>query len=369
MSNDFHDLFKQSVPEAPSTQGWVQGARRKRRKRRVVAGGVAALAVLGLAVPLALDLPGRSEPIVASPEPMVTPTATESPTPSESPEPSVEPSSGQATEASGPEVELFPSPDGRPGAAACWNEAGEPVMEWHNSGTIEAGAARAWLCPNPQHYGTAGPLEPLVTDVDGLIEAFYAQPEVTSEDAQSLAEWYTVVFEYPDGSKRSFSGDIQDSTAMTDGEVRLQGSEAFYRDEVAARWLAQRAEIGAPAGAAQLPQECPVTVNQSLLQVPLGEITSGYACALDQGEPTANVQIPAALAAAVGAEALADGVSAEAVDDGSLQDHRLVLRDVWGDEIVLSKRSDRYEFRGDSSLMAWTPSQEFAAELDALFGR
>ena len=56
MNDNFHDLFKQSVPEAPSPQGWVQGARRKRRNRQVVAGGVAALVVAGVAVPLALNL-------------------------------------------------------------------------------------------------------------------------------------------------------------------------------------------------------------------------------------------------------------------------------------------------------------------------
>ena len=73
-------------------------------------------------------------------------------------------------------------------------------------------------------------------DVDGLVEALYAQPTLTDDSAQAVAEHYTVVFEFDDRRRMSFSGDTQDSTALTDGVNSLQGSAAFYRDEVEARW-------------------------------------------------------------------------------------------------------------------------------------
>ena len=368
MNDNFHDLFKQSVPEAPSPQGWVQGARRKRRNRQVVAGGVAALVVAGVAVPLALNLTGTAEPIVASPEPVVTsPEPTRSPTPAptmtalrESPGPTVDP-------APTPEVEvsLAPANDGRLGAITCYNEAHEPVRDWINIGTIPTGAARAWLCTNPDNYGTVGPLEPLVADVDGLIEALYAQPELTDDSAKESAEAYTVIFEYDDGRKMSFTGDVQDATQLTDGENLLQGSEAFFHDEVAARWEVQRELAVAPVGEYVPARECPaVSYQQALLPVSLEEITGGYACASD-GETSRATELTESLAAQIGREALANAVPVEASEEGG--NDVLVLANDWGDQIQLRKAGERYEFRGDDSLVGWTPSPEFAAELDALF--
>ncbi|MDO5678487.1 MAG: hypothetical protein Q4G35_13410 [Propionibacteriaceae bacterium] len=362
MTDNFHDLFKESVPEAPATTGWVAGARRKRRNRQMLASGVAALAVIGLAVPVGLNLLGSSEPLVASPQPTVSspaPTTSpeDTPTPSSSPSPTTQP---------GVEVSLAPAPNGVPGAAACLNEAGEPVVEWLNTGTIEPGAARAWLCADFSAYGTGGPLEPLVTDVDGLINAFYAQPPLTDNNAQAAAEYYTVVFEYSDGRKMSFTGDVQDSTALIDGENTRQGGVAFYKNEVEARWLAQRAQLGAPVGDYSVPQECPVmSYQQSLFDVRLDAISGGYACAVDRGEPRKSVELPESLAAKIGAEALANGVPVEANGEGG--DNTFVLSNVWGDRILLRQAGDRYEYRGDTSLMGWTPSPDFAAELDALF--
>lgn len=368
MNDNFHDLFKQSVPEAPSPRGWVQGARRKRRNRQVVVGAVAALVVAGVAVPLALNLPGAGEPIVASPEPVVTaPEPTSSPTPAPTTTAPEEPRESTVDPAPTPgvEVSLSPANDGRHGAVTCYNEAHEPVGDWINIGTIPTGAARAWLCTNPDNYGTVGPLEPLVADVDGLIEALYAQPELTDDSAPELAEAYTVIFEYDDGRKMSFTGDVQDATQLTDGENLLQGSVAFFEDEVAARWEAQRESAVAPVEEYAALQECPaLSYQQALLPVSLEEVTGGYACASD-GDTSRATELRESLAAEIGREALANGEPVEASQEGG--NDVLVLTNVWGDQIQLRKAGERYEFRGDDHLMGWTPSPEFAAELDALF--
>lgn len=364
MNDNFHDLFKQSVPEAPSTGGWVEGARRRRRGRQVVTGGVAGLAVVALAVPVALNLSAGSAPVVASPEPSVS-----APAPTASPEPTGDPAptaGSTSTDEPGLEVSLSPRHDGLPGASVCHDEAGEPVADSLLAGTIPTGAARAWLCTNPNNYGTVGPLEPLVTDVDGLIEALYEQPGLTDDTAQEIAEAYTVVLEFEDGRKMSFTGDIQDGTSLSDGENSLQGSVAFYRDEVEARWLAQRSEAGAPVGEYVAQQECPLlSYQRSLLPVSLDSVTGGYACA-SEGDMTRAVELRESLAAEIGREALANGVPVEASEEGG--NSALVLANTWGDQILLRKAGSSYEFRGEDHLMGWTPTPEFAAELDALFG-
>lgn len=352
MDDDFHDLFKQSVPEAPSTTGWAAGARRRRRTRQAVGGGVAALAVLGVAVPLALSLSGGTSPIVASPEPAPATSASESALPTESP------TSGT--------VELSPAEGGKLGAAACFDAAGEPVLDVHNQGAIPAGAVRAWLCTNPDNYGTVGPLEPLVTDVDGLVAALYAQPELTDDGAAESAEPYTVVFEYADGRMMSFTGDAQDSTVLTDGDTRLQGSEEFFVGQVRARWLDQRAELS-PSGAYQSPLECPaVGYQRSLMPTPFTEVTGGYACVTEDGVAVKSVELRESLAAQIGVEALANAVPVEASTEGG--DRVLVLTTQWGDRALLRQAGDRYEFAGDQGLMGWTPAADLAAELDAIFG-
>ncbi|WP_040283313.1 hypothetical protein [Tessaracoccus massiliensis] len=331
MNDNFHDLFKASVPEAPSTRGWVEGARRKRRGRQLVTSGTAALAVVALAVPAALNLSGGAEPIVASPEPTAS-----------APAPTPDPTASGAT---GVDVSLSPNAEGKPGAAACYGEDGEPAGERSHAGTIRTGAARAWLCTNPDNFGTGGPLEPLVVDVDGLVEALYAQPTLTDDSAQAVAEHYTVVFEFDDGRRMSFSGDTRDSTALTDGVNSLQGSAAFYRDEVEAGWLAQRARAGAPATGYESPQECPVlSCQQSLLPVSLDRITGGYACTTD-ADTSRAVELRQSLAEDIGWAALANA---------------------WGAQILLRKAGERYEFRGEDSLMGWTPAPGLATELDAL---
>ncbi|GAA4893087.1 hypothetical protein GCM10025789_07770 [Tessaracoccus lubricantis] len=359
MNDDFHDLFKQSVPQAPSPNGWATAARRKRRSRQMVAGSLSAGVVLALGVPLALNLSlSGAENLVASPEPTVS-SAAPTTSPEETPQPA------PSVTAPSPEVSLSTRRDGQPGAEVCYNEVDEPVGSWINIGTIDTGAARAWLCTSD--YGTVGPLEPLVVDVDGLVEALYAQPPLTEADAPETAQSYTVIFEYDDGRKAAFTGDIQDSTELTDGDTSLQGSEAFFRDEIEARWLAQRQQLGRPVGEYAPVQACPVTFNQALFPVELDEVVGGYACALEAGEPTKNVELRESVAAQIGAEALANSVPTEAADSDDAGQRTLVLRNVWGDELRLEQRGDGYEFRGETSLMRWTPAPEFAAELDALF--
>lgn len=360
MNDNLHDLFKQSVPQAPAPNGWAAAARRKRRSRQMVAGSLTAGVVIALAVPLALNLSSEGTPnLVASPEPTVS-SAAPITSPEETPQPA------PSVTAQSPEVSLSTRRDGQPGAEVCYNEVDEPVGSWMNIGTIEPGAARAWLCTSD--YGTVGPLEPLVTDVDGLVEVLYSQPPLAGADAPETAQFYTVIFEYDDGRKAAFTGDIQDSTELTDGDTSLQGSEAFFHDEVEARWLAQRELLGRPTGEYTPVHACPVTFNQALFAVDLDEVVGGYACALEAGEPTKNVELRESVAAQIGAEALANSVPTEAAGSDDAGERTLVLRNVWGDEIRLEQRGDSYEFRGETSLMRWIPAPEFAAELDALFG-
>ena len=56
MNDKFSDAFKSIVPEPPSADGFVPGARRKRRNRQLIAGGGVAALALAVAIPMAINL-------------------------------------------------------------------------------------------------------------------------------------------------------------------------------------------------------------------------------------------------------------------------------------------------------------------------
>ena len=66
MNDEYSEAFKSIIPDAPTSDGWADGARRKRRNRRRVLTGGAGVAVLALAVPFALSLQSQSM-LVATP--------------------------------------------------------------------------------------------------------------------------------------------------------------------------------------------------------------------------------------------------------------------------------------------------------------
>ena len=66
---EFSKTLSDAVPATPATGGWLDGARRKRRRRQGIAAGAVGVVVLALAVPVGMSLSGpRIDALPADPE-------------------------------------------------------------------------------------------------------------------------------------------------------------------------------------------------------------------------------------------------------------------------------------------------------------
>ena len=213
---DISDNLRRIVPDDLSSAGLVEGARRKRRRRHGVTAGMAALLLVAVAVPAALNLPDNSQLA----QPAATPTI-------------------QQDEGGWPV-----SP--RPGAEACYGDNGLPYAgETDDIEPAPTGALRAWLCgdyPTDRGMGYVGPVEPLTTGMDELMRSVQAAPEadlasVICPDDYTLG--FSVVFEYEDGSRRVIRGDLGGCRFTYDGEVVRRDADAFHEQAVSA-WERQR---------------------------------------------------------------------------------------------------------------------------------
>lgn len=228
---EIFDNLRRIVPDDLSPAGLVAGARSKRRRRNGVVGAVAALALVAIAVPVALNLP-TNDSLVAEP----------------------------AVTSSAPQNEEPRTDFGLPGAQACYNDDGAPISHAQDtSGPAKPGAVRAWLCGDyspDTGTGFVGPHEPLTSGIDGLVEGVQSEPEVNLAVISCPAEYnlsFNVVLEYEDGSRSIIGGDRQGCRLTYDGGVVREDGDKFYGEAVSA-WESQRE---ADAGDWIVPHICP----------------------------------------------------------------------------------------------------------------
>ena len=344
MNDDYSDAFKSIIPEAPSSDGWADGARRKRHNRGRAMAGVAAAAAIALVVPLSLTMGGNAT-LIATPGK------------SETPSPQVAgPSPDPATDA--------------PGAAACW-EAPMQARRATPEGATD-GAVRAWLCGDADvsgiALGTIGPLEPLVEGVDQIIDFIQSQQTLDESGLNVCTEEYTlayrVVLDYGDGTSHVVPGELHGCKTIDDGPTVRTGGQELY-DLALDLWREQREETGDGDGAFLAP-DCPPQTEalQNLLPV---EIVTGFTCVL-QGEGgfvtgTLN-QLPDDLV-----DAIRMGISADSKpgqgEDGS--DYFVTMTGAWGDSLLLRRLDDGVlAWTGSDGPMLWAPPADVLAQLDAL---
>ena len=292
--HDLTDSLHQSLPPRPSTQGWADGARRKARRRRIGFGAAAVLAVAALVTPLAwqnLRDPG----IVASPAP-----ASES---FVSPEPSPQPTAP---------VTL---PDERgdgllPRVCEAIRTGELPAQDLPGTEQLPDGVARVWLCGDRSGSfdGQVGPIEPLTTDPDRIVDAINALPASTAEACTAIGGLtYHVVLVYPDGNRRVIAGETV-NCEFVGGWGGREGGAALL-DELEGMWTAQR-EATASNYSGE-PRVCnridPVSFSHlqlnSFLPVTRQSITRGYVCGLPAGSDNFDVdpvqiEIPSSLISA-----------------------------------------------------------------------
>lgn len=342
MSDDqFSHAFKDVVPEAPSPDAWADGARRRHRRRTQLVGGVVGVAIVALAVPITLNV--------------LRPDFTAAPAQTPTTQVPVAPSS----------VALDPAPDGKPGAAACYDAAGNPVRPVAGEG-VQPGAVKAWLCGDDQQVG---PLEPLITGVDRIVD-FVGKQGALPGDVACTEEYtlaYTVVLVYPDGSTVPVAGELHGCRTINDGAGVRRGGEEFYK-LLRGLWQEQRLAIGQPEEAfgPEFPRDC---IGTTLIGADLGGVVGGASCLLAEGDfanpVLGSVELSPDDAAALAADIEAHSTKAQQEEWGGNPEISLV--DAWGSMLnIWTVEPGRYQYRdADGQMWYWTPSAEAQAIIDA----
>lgn len=281
MNDQLSEAFEKAMPEQPATTGWGAAARRRVARRRAAAAGVAGVAAVALAVPMALTL-GGGETLVAEPSPSE---ATERPDANYPVESYEVP---ECREAGGTRVEVTDLPDGK----------------------LPEGAERIWLCGGGEAGSVVhdtelvGARDALTVGVDRAVEAFNALNYVSGAAIDCLGDGstYHVVVEYPDGESHVVRGyntpEGCNHFQLADGIV--DGGGADYLALLQDLWAEQRESQPAPAGDVRL---CPATT--SVWSIDPVTLVRGWACTPAVGGSTGQqVELPPGLT-----ERIVDGLS------------------------------------------------------------
>lgn len=337
---------------------------------RLTTTALAALA-LGLAAcaptttPLASPSPAASQPAdPATPTP--SPTAVDTTTSAVPTEPASSVPSETAEPPSATDLPSMAPADGDlPGAAACYDESGQnrtldPGVE------IEKGAVKAWLCGDaPGGYGSIGPMEPLLTDVDAILDDFAALPDKTDgQGPQEAAGVYRVVFEYADGSLKVLEGDAQAEGPVWAGEAEKVGGSDFL-NQVRGRWLDQRLAVGGPDEEALIhSMACPAP-DHYLVAHPLEDVLAGWICDASSAEVWQSALEPS----------LAQQIAGEIRDNSTPVDGNLPITDVsvslmvpWGEATPLRMLTNEPGFLwvSEQGAMQYQPSADVEREIASL---
>ncbi|RMB62043.1 hypothetical protein [Tessaracoccus antarcticus] len=345
---DISDNLRRIVPDDLSPARLVDGARRKRARRNGVVGALAALALVAVAVPVALNLPADG-PTVAQPA---------------------------TTTSQTPDVRQGEEPGGvpsLPGARACYNDDGTPIS-WSQvqTGPAEPGAVKAWFCGDysPETgIGFVGPIEPLTSGLDTLIADVQAADVIDLTVTSCLADYnlsFNAVFEYPDGSRRIIGGDRHGCRTTYDGGVARAGADEFYGALYNA-WVKQRQS---DTGDWVVPNICPGPL--SLIEMNPWDAVQGSLC----GEGTDGSRSATYLSDALVAEVTKSmRASLEPPEENTPQptssapEQRiwLTLSNKFTDYLSLVRHEDGlYRARdGEGQEWFWKPSEALSAKLDA----
>ena len=348
-----HNL-RRIVPDDLSTTGLVDGARRKRRRRQSMVGAAAALVLVAVAVPLTLNLPNEG--------PIAQPAAT-----STTPVPTTS-------------VRTTDDPDGSwplPGPEACYNEDGTAVNWSHDdgeAGPAEPGAVRAWFCGDysPETgEGFVGPIEPLTSGLDAIIEGVQAADPIDLSVTTCTAEYnlsFNAVFEYADGSRRIIGGERHGCRVTYDGGVTRVGGEEFYGALYDA-WERQRATDG---GDWVVPHVCPGPL--SLFEMQPWDAVQASVCGENADGSWSGTYLSDELVAKV-ADSMAEARNSTTEDtpqpDSSAPEQRiwLTLSNKFTDYQSLVRLEDGIyrAYDGEGFDWFWAPSEALATELDEAF--
>lgn len=254
-------------------------------------------------------------------------------------------------------------------AAEVCAEARQLVTDTFTTGadgaaSLEAGAARAWLCGDDavsegMASGTAGPVDPLTDDVDQAID-WYLKAEPADPMQPCTMEYrlsYTVAFEYPDGSLAPVRGELHGCRSVTDGTSTKQGGQEFY-DLLLGLWDENR---GADFAAER--EHC--TASATMVAADPADAVTGALCQVSGGEAVVGELDPAD-AAAIGAAVAAQATEAPDMLTYPDEPTRLELLNAAGDMFSLELLADgSFVYYDASGAKLWTPTTQLGSVLQA----
>lgn len=340
--SDIHDLMHENTPDEPSTAGWADQVRGRRRRGRTLTGVAAGVLAVGLAVPVGVSVLNRPVEAARPADALGAPAGPPEPAPLQ------ERTAADVCAEAGPLMFVAAN-------TTEYKVWGDPVLK--------EGAVRAWLCGDDTvqdgvAFGTRGPLDPLTVDVDKAISWFLTAPEA-DRDGVCTADYrltYIVAFEYDDGSLIPVSGELHGCRTVTDGSRMTTGGEEFL-DLLADLWATNRApDFEAPA------QPCAAT--GTILVAKPEDTTSAAVCRVEQDGTVRSAEVEDA--AAIGAAIAADAVVADETQLSFSDLVTLELANKAGEIVRFDHLEDgTYLSYENGTPMLWTPTADEAAVLDA----
>lgn len=234
-------------------------------------------------------------------------------------------------------------------------------------GDLPENPERIWLCGEPYDTGTAGPLEPLTTNVNEAVAAFNAL-EPGSTDMMCTQEYrmtYLTVLDYPDG-RLVLRGELHGCRVITDGRNSWLGGEEWLNTLIGL-WETQRSQQSAPS---ETPPICPPMTT--IIAAKPAEVSTGHICTGPFDEQRVTGELDAELVDRIVAN-LDTGRSADDPRHQDLQSTTFVLSDPWGSTLSIIPLAEHGFFVGWADPMGssgeklyWTPPADLERELRAL---
>ncbi|HSO70650.1 MAG TPA: hypothetical protein VLQ67_13575 [Arachnia sp.] len=147
---------------------------------------------------------------------------------------------------------------------------------------LPGGAARAWLCGDRwETFGGVGPVEPLTTDPDRVIDAINELPSPNYEACTEMGGiTYHVVLDYPDGTRRVVSAETVNCEWVGGWGNRAGGAQLLQ--DLLPLWAAQRDANPEPFldEVSLCSDNAGIVGLNSLGGVERGSLYRGYVCGL-----------------------------------------------------------------------------------------
>ncbi len=354
MDEKLRESLSSLVPRRPDTGDWGAVVRKRRRRRIAVGSSLGAVALAVSILAGAMVLPGSEAPLLATPAPQASPTAT----------PSMQTDDYTGVEAQG----CADLRDGRLTAAV-------------PSGDLPTGATRAWLCgpQSPMPFaGQLGPREPLTDRVDRIVEAFNALPEGTGESIACTEVGgltYSVVLEYPDGVME-LPGETVNCAFVAGrpgGGAEFLGTVEGYWDEARSRGQDLVGEVDMCANRSMKAAMDYTVGYGSFLDVRREDAVRGVVCSVAadaQGldDPTVSVPIPSDLVAELATGELTPFEPGLSFGQ-SIQPAHIVLLNRFGDPVSYGLADDGAALvfeNGQNSWLRPADSQRWAELLSSV---